>query len=39
MRVLHVTMEEDVKTLVLHLNVDVILVFWEIDVKFKVIKI
>lgn len=36
-RVLHVTMEEVVQTLVIHMNVDVLLDFWEIDAKFKVI--
>ena len=34
--VLHVTMEEVVQMLVIHLNADVLLDFWEIDVKLKV---
>ncbi len=33
MRVLHVTMEDVVQMLVIHLNADVLLDFWEIDVK------
>jgi hypothetical protein len=36
-RVLHVTMEEVVQMLVIHLNVDVLLDLWERDVKLKVI--